>query len=152
MNTKTIRKLIAESMIPLLKNKKPQVAIEAGRLLLGTCPGIWVPENKEGEKTRANAELVVARQLVLKKIEHTQEVRKAANKRAWVRRRYKDNPEVMTAKLALLEKGGAFTAQQSALQSSRVDVLQEPKEPENELLENMLAALGEKSNGALNGQ
>lgn len=92
MHIKSIKQLVAEACIPLLKSRRPLQVTEAARILLSLCPGVNVTTGMTamtGKDSQSQADLNLARIAVAKQVEHVREIRKAANKRAYLRKKLK---------------------------------------------------------------
>jgi hypothetical protein len=113
MNVKSIKKLVAEACIPLLKSRRALEVTEAARILLSICPGVVVTSgitNQTGKDSQAQADLNLARQKMAKQIEHVREIRKSANHRAYLRRKLKKAKEAVNC--TAIETGLSKTGDQ----------------------------------------
>jgi len=88
---KVTKKLLLESMIPLLRAKNAFVATEAARIIctVENCPVSEGIAAQQGQSSKANAQLTLARKQVAEKIQHKKEVRQRANRKSYLRKKLK---------------------------------------------------------------
>jgi hypothetical protein len=89
---KTIRKAIESRMAELVSSKNAFISCEASRILLALS-GIWCSEGLTQstlpKPPQAQAELAIARAIVWEAITQKKARKKAANRRAYLRRKIK---------------------------------------------------------------
>jgi hypothetical protein len=150
---KVLKKQIRESLVEGLSHRQMLVRTEIARILCAIY-GTAVSEGltaSQVQDSKIQAQLTLAKEQTLAMLQSKANRKKQANRKQYIKARtkvlqelYKDQPEVLAREIAKL----ANPEPQSVNVSTNIpQEPKEPKEPENELLENMLAALGEKSYG-----
>jgi hypothetical protein len=144
---KETKNLIVARMSGLLSSRNPFIATECARIILA-CEGIF-PEGayngltqQQGANPRATASITLARNHVAKTFQEMREVRKKQNARCYKRRILKKQGysiEDINKAIASLEANEA----KESVNNNIPELNDLPgQEPENELLANMMEALG----------
>ncbi len=90
-----IKKQVVDALIPLLKSKQPWVALEASKILC-CVQGIWIPETGAATlpaPSKVTAALTVAKQSLFEQLQHKAELKKAQNRRGYLRKKIKQLKE-----------------------------------------------------------